>query len=166
MLDCSLSARLSLAMAKKLDKTEFEVPQTEYVRDIENRVFQAIVWHALTQVKDIALPESNFIDALLGLGREGVDRMKAIHIDQDAKTHAVSVRVEVNIAYGVAIPEKADEIQALISREIPKFTGLHVAKVHVIFKGMISSIPKQSARQAQIELQQTAPRPALIENNS
>ena len=152
-------------MAKKIDRSEFEVPQTEYVRDIENRVFQAIVWHALTQVKDIALPEGNFIDALLGLGREGVDRMKAIHIDQDAKNHSVAIRVEVNIAYGIAIPEKADEVQGVISREIPKYTGVHVAKVHVIFKGMISALPKAMARPVQIELQQQAARPALIENS-
>jgi uncharacterized alkaline shock family protein YloU len=137
-------------MSKKLDRTEFQVPETVFVRDIENRVFQAIVWHALTRVQGITLAEGNFIDALLGFGREGLDRMKAIHIDQDPKNHAVSVRIELSIAYGIAIPDKAEEVQTLISQEIPKYTGIHVAKVHVVFKSIL--LAQVKAPPAQITL--------------
>lgn len=46
--------------------------------------------------------------------------------------------MEVNIIFGVKIPQKAEEIQTKISEEITKLTGLHVASVHVVFKNVIS----------------------------
>ena len=49
----------------------------------------------------------------------------------------MAVKVEVHVRYGTPIPEKADELQAIICDEITRITGLHVATVHVIFKGII-----------------------------
>jgi uncharacterized alkaline shock family protein YloU len=145
-------------MTKKLDRSEFEVPETVFVRDVENRVFQAIVWHTVSQIQGVVLAEGNFLDALLGLGRDGLDRLKAIHIDQDAKNHTVAVRVEVNIAYGLPIPDKAEEIQNLISREIPKYTGLHVARVHVVFKGILLTADKPALKAALAQIGHADPR--------
>ena len=47
------------------------------------------------------------------------------------------MRVEVNVAYGVSIPEKAEEIQTKIAQEINRLTGLRVSQVHVIFKDLM-----------------------------
>jgi uncharacterized alkaline shock family protein YloU len=49
----------------------------------------------------------------------------------------VSVKIEVNIKYGISIPEKAEEIQSKIIESISKYTGLHVNCVHVIFKNLV-----------------------------
>jgi uncharacterized alkaline shock family protein YloU len=46
--------------------------------------------------------------------------------------------VELNIAYGISIPEKAEEIQNKLIDQIVKFTGHTVSVVHVIFKSMIT----------------------------
>jgi uncharacterized alkaline shock family protein YloU len=43
------------------------------------------------------------------------------------------------VAYGVCIPEKAEEVQMKISEKVSRFTGLHVACVHVIFKNLITA---------------------------
>jgi uncharacterized alkaline shock family protein YloU len=41
-------------------------------------------------------------------------------------------------AYGICIPEKADEIQLKVTQELSRLTGLHVSLVHVIFKNLIT----------------------------
>lgn len=119
----------------KVDTKEFELPETLFVRDIENRVFQSIVLQCLAKVKDISLVEGNFIDNIFGRSR--VEGVKGIYADQDNKTHSVKIRVEVNVCYGVMIPEKADEIQEKVTEEVTRLTGLHVACVHVVFKGLV-----------------------------
>jgi uncharacterized alkaline shock family protein YloU len=119
----------------RVDTKEFELPETVYVRDIENRVFQAIVLQCLAKIKDISLTEGNFIDNIFGRNR--VEGVKGIYAEQDSKTHSVKIRVEVNVGYGISIPEKADEIQELVAEEVTHLTGLHVACVHVVFKGLI-----------------------------
>jgi uncharacterized alkaline shock family protein YloU len=121
---------------KKVDTKEFELPETVFIRDIENKVFQSIILQCLAQVQGISLVEGNFIDHLLGRSAEGV---KGIYAEQDDKNQSVDIKVEVNILYGTSIPEKADEIQTKISDEITKLTGLHVASVHVVFKNVIST---------------------------
>lgn len=120
---------------KKVDTKELEFPETVFIRDIENRVFQSIVLQCLSQIPGISLTEGNFIDHLLGRSAEGV---KGIHAEQSEKEHSVNIKVEVNISYGMSIPEKAEEIQATIADEITRLTGLHVASVHVVFKNVIS----------------------------
>ena len=128
--------------AKRVDTKEFELPETVYVRDIETRVFQGIVLECLSKISGIAPIEGNFIDNILGRN----ESVKGIHAEQDPKTQTVNIKVEVNIVYGVSIPEKAEEIQTKITEDITRMTGLHVDLVHVIFKDLISlAAPKKAA---------------------
>ena len=120
---------------KQMDTKEIELPETTFIRDIESRVFQAITLQCLAKIEGISLLENNIFDSLLG--RE-LDRIKGIHVEQDQKKHSVYIRVEINIEYGISIPEKAEEIQSKIVEEVSALTGLHVACVHVIFKNLIT----------------------------
>lgn len=120
---------------KKVDTKEFEIPETFFIRDIEDKVFQSIVLQCLAQIDGISLVEGNFIDDLLGRSAEGI---KGISAEQDDKHQAVKIKVEVNIVFGTNIPQKAEEIQTKIAEEITKLTGLHVSAVHVVFKNAIS----------------------------
>lgn len=124
-----------------IDPKELELPDTVFVRDIESKVFQSIVLQALAQVEGVETLEGGLFDTLLGGGLDGV---KGIHVDQDQKNHSVNVRVEINVAYGVCVPEKAEEVQTKILQEISRLTGLHVGVVHVVFKNLISSRPKKA----------------------
>lgn len=117
-----------------MDAREVELPDTVFIRDIETRVFQTICLQTLAGIEGIGLLGGNLIDALLG--RE-LDRVKGIYVEQDGKKHAVTIRVEVNIAYGLSIPEKAEEIQSKLAEAISELTGLHVASIHIIFKNLI-----------------------------
>ena len=121
---------------KRVDTKEFKIPETLFIRDIENKVFQSIVLQCLAQIDGINLVEGNFIDHLLGRSAEGV---KGIHAQQDDKSQAVEIKVEVNILYGISIPEIAEKIQTEITDAITKLTGLHVAAVHVVFKNVITA---------------------------
>ncbi len=122
---------------KKVDTKEFELPETLFVRDIENRVFQGIVVQCLSQVEGITLLEGNLIDSLLGRsGGEG--GIKGIYAEQDSRNKSISIKVEINIFYGYPIPEKAEEIQTKIAEDITRLTGLHVACVHVVFKNVVN----------------------------
>lgn len=125
---------------KNMDTREIELPDTVFIRDIETRVFQAIALQCLAKVEGIGLLEGNLFDSLLG--RE-LERVKGIHVEQDQKKHSVDIRVEINIEYGISIPEKAEEVQNKLVEEVSRWTGLHVASVHVIFKGLIA--PPSSA---------------------
>lgn len=119
----------------KFDSKEFELPETVLVRDIENRVFQGIVLHCLATIESITLVEGNFIDNILG--RDSLEGIRGIHVEQDSKHQCVGIRIEVNICYGVSIPEKAEEIQTKVAKEVTKLTGLHVSSVHVVFKNIV-----------------------------
>jgi uncharacterized alkaline shock family protein YloU len=122
---------------KQLDTKEFELPETVFVQDIETKVFQSIAVRCLTQIEDISLLEGNIIDAWLG--RDSSEGVKGIHVDQDEKSHSVTVKVEVNVAYGISIPKKGEEVQMKIAEDISRLTGLHVGSVHVVFKNLISA---------------------------
>ena len=124
---------------KNMDQREVKLPETVFIRDIETRVFQAIVVQCLSKVDGIGLLEGNFFDSLLG--RE-VEHVKGIEVEQDQKKHSVNIRVEVNILYGISIPTKAEEIQSKLSEEVSRWTGLHVSSVHVIFKDLIAILPE------------------------
>ena len=126
---------------KEMDTKEIQLPETTFSRDIETRVFQSIVFKALNKIEGIHLVSKGLIDSLLG--RDAQESFSAIHIEQDQKQHSVSVKLEVNIKFGIAIPEKAEEIQSTIIEDISKFTGLHVSSVHVIFKNLLSDIIKK-----------------------
>lgn len=125
--------------SKQFDSKEIKPPETVFVRDIENKVFQTIILQALSRIKGIALIEGNFIDNFLG--RDSVEGVKGIYAEQDQHNHSVAVKVEINICYGLAIPQKAEEIQTLIAEEITKMTGLHVACVHAVFKNVVLQDP-------------------------
>jgi Uncharacterized protein conserved in bacteria len=117
----------------KLDVKEMEFPETVFSRDIETRVIQVIILHCLAKIDGVSLLGGNLIDTLFG---RDIERMKGIYVEQDSKNLLVKVRVEVNVDYGVSIPEKTDEIQGCIVSEISEYTGLHVAAVHVVVKGL------------------------------
>lgn len=121
---------------KQLDTKELELPETVFIRDIETKVFQSIVLQCLSRIEGIALIEGNLIDNLFN--RPPEERVSGIHVEQDQKNHSVKVKVEVNIAYGISIPEKAEEIQMKIAQEISRLTALHVGSVHVVFKNLIT----------------------------
>jgi uncharacterized alkaline shock family protein YloU len=127
-------------MYDQLKNMDVELPDTVFIRDIDTRVFQAIALQCLSKIEGIGLIEGNFFDSLLG--RE-VERVKGIHVVQDQKNHSVEVRVEVNVAYGIHIPQKAEEMQEKLVEEMSKWTGLHVSSVHVIFKDLM--LPQTNA---------------------
>lgn len=118
-----------------VDPKEFELPDTLLVSDIENQVFQSIAVRVLTQIQDISMQEGGLIDDFFG--REDVSRLKGIIVEQDHRSHSVNFRIEINVAYGVSLPLKAEEIQNRILEEVTRLTGLHVGSVHVVFKNMI-----------------------------
>jgi uncharacterized alkaline shock family protein YloU len=120
---------------KQLDTKELELAETVFIQDIENKVFQSIAVRSLCQIEGIALLEGNLIDNWLG--RDSLEGIKGIHVEQDEENTSVNVKVEVNVAYGVIIPKKAEEVQIKIAQEISKLTGLHVGCVHVVFKNLI-----------------------------
>jgi uncharacterized alkaline shock family protein YloU len=122
---------------KDIDTKEVELPDTVFIRDIESRVFQSIAVQCLSRIEGVALLEGTFIDSLLG--RDSGERFKGIHVEQDPKNHAVQIKVEINVAYGISIPEKAEEVQSKIAEEVSAFTGLHVGSVHVVFKNLIAA---------------------------
>lgn len=135
------------AGVKGIDTKEFELPDTLFVRDIENRVFQGIIFQCMSKIDGVGLVEGNFIDNIFG--RSPVDNLKGIVIEQDNKNHSIGVKIEVNVCYGYSIPEKAEEIQSVCAQEITKLTGLHVSYVHVIFKNVV--LPNQLRKNASIE---------------
>lgn len=145
---------------KKVDTKEFELPETVFVRDIENRVFQGIVLECLSQIEGVSLVGGNLLDSLLGRGNDA--NIKGIVAEQDNRTHSVSIRIEVNIIYGRSIPEKAEEIQTLISEDITRLTGLHVSSVHVVFKNVIS---EEEARRLSSEAIQKKEKAYKVESN-
>jgi uncharacterized alkaline shock family protein YloU len=140
------------AMYEKLDRKELNLPDTVFIRDIETRVFQGIVLQCLAKIQGVGLLEGNIIDSLLG---RDVERVKGIYVEQDQKQPSVTIRVEINVAYGVSIPEKAEEVQGRIVEEISQWSGLHVASVHVIFKGLIASSSMASDKPKEPALEET-----------
>ena len=120
---------------KKVDTKELEFPETVYIRDIDNRVFQGIVLQILSGIEGITLIEGNLFDNLMGWSP--TESVKGIHADQDMQNHTINIKVEVNVCYGICIPEKAEEIQTKIAEEVTKLTGLHVSSVHVVFKNVV-----------------------------
>lgn len=120
---------------KNIDSKEVQLPETLFIHDVDTRVFQALAIECLSKIEGIALIEGNIFDTLLG--RE-IEKVKGIHVVQDQKGHSIELRVEVKVRYGISIPEKAEEIQMRLSEEMGKWTGLHVASIHVIFKDLIS----------------------------
>lgn len=131
-----------------MDTKEIDLPETTYIRDIDSRVFQGIVLQCLAKIQGVGLIGGTIIDSLLG---RDIERVKGIHVEQDLKKHSVLIRVEINVLYGISIPEKAEEVQNKIIEEITNYTGLHVSCVHVIFKNLITSSPSVEVEMPQKE---------------
>jgi len=127
---------------KRLDTKEFEIPETVFIRDIDPKLLQEIVLQCLAKIPGIAVVEGTLIDSIFGRGM--TDKGASILAEQDIKKHSVSIKVEVNISYGISLPEKAEEIQTKIAEEITELTGLHVATVHVVFRGLIQDHPRSA----------------------
>lgn len=142
-----MTTHKKMADTKRFDSKEFEIPETLFVRDIDNRVFQNIVAQCLAKIPDVVLVEGGFIDNILGRG--GVESISGVQTEQDNQNHSLRIRVEVNIGYGVSIPEKAEEIQSKVAEEVTRLTGLHVACVHVVFKDLISTTQPKRGETAQ-----------------
>jgi uncharacterized alkaline shock family protein YloU len=119
--------------SSELDPQEFDLPETTYSRAIENQVFQGIILKILSQISGIGLLEGTFLHNLLA----GVDKVKGITIEQDAQTHSVRIKIEVSVQYGVTIPQKAEEIQSAVVKEITSMTGVRVEEIHVVFKELM-----------------------------
>ena|SRR3989344_3645050 len=122
-------------LLKQIDTKEVELPETVFIRDVETKVFQAIIFQTINRIEGVSLVEGNLIDTLLG--RDPLQSVSGISVEQDQKNHSVSIKVEINVAYGISIPEKAEEIQLQIVQEVSRLTGLHVAMVHLVFKNLI-----------------------------
>lgn len=131
-----------MTQPNKVDPKELEPPETTFVRDIEDRVFQSILLQCLAKIEGIGLVEGGFINNLLG--RDGLEGVTGIHINQDNKNQSVAIRVEVNVGYGIPIPEKAEEIQTKVVEEVTRLTGLHVSSVHVVFKNLMMGSNKKN----------------------
>ena len=129
---------------KKVDTKEFELPDTLFISNIDTKVFQGIVLQCLSKIEGIALIEGTFIDSIFGRGSPETGAA-GIHAEQDVQNHSVSIKIEVNIRYGLSIPAKAEEIQNKVVEEITRLTGLRVSSVHVIFKNMVSNEQLQKA---------------------
>lgn len=121
---------------QRFDAKELELPETLFVRDIDNRVFQHLVAQALARVPDVALIGGGFMHNILGRGN--TESVSAIHAEQDSQAKSLKIRVDLNIAYGVPIPDKAEEIQNLLNQELTRLTGLHVASIHLVFRGLLT----------------------------
>ncbi len=119
---------------RHLDTSELTLPETLFIHDIDSRVFQAIALQCIVSTEGLASLAANLLDSFLG--RDSTERAKGIHVEQSEKEHSVNFRIEVNIAYGIAIGPKAKELQEKVSVEVSRLTGLHVACVHVIFKNI------------------------------
>ncbi len=135
---------------KHIDRKEVDLPDMVFIWDIETRVFQSIVIQCLAKIDGVALLEGNFIDHLLG--RDVNERVKGIFVEQDQKHHSVQIKMEINVAYGLSIPQKAEEIQAKVAEEVSVLTGLHVGSVHVVFKNLIheKSLVEEEDRELQL----------------
>ncbi|MGR3973070.1 MAG: Asp23/Gls24 family envelope stress response protein [Candidatus Rhabdochlamydia sp.] len=126
---------------EQMNHKEVELPETVFVRDIENKVFQSIVVQCLLGIEGITLLEGNLIDYFLG--RESPERISGIFVEQDLKNQSIQVKLEVSVAFGVILPQKAEEIQTVVAKELSRLTGLHVSLVHVVFKNLIKIEPKE-----------------------
>jgi len=117
----------------KLDPKEIELPSTVFCRDIETKVIQMIILQTLSKIEGVGLIDGNLLDSLFG---RDVERVKGIFVEQDTKNHRVNVKAEIKVDYGISIPRKAEEVQTKIVEEISSLTGLHVASVHIVIRGL------------------------------
>ncbi len=117
------------------EQSHKDMQPTIFLTDIETKVFQAIAFQTLKEIGSIELIEGSIFDSLLG-GEEG-EKMKGIHVECDETRPIVNLKIEVNILYGICIPDKSLEIEQKIKERITELTGFHVGLIHVTFKNII-----------------------------
>lgn len=117
------------------ESASIRFPNTAFMVEVDNRVFQGIVANCLSKVEGVSLPEGNLLDQLLGRG--GEERATGIYVEQDEKNRTVTLKIELQIIYGVSLPQKAEELQTKIASEITQYTGMSVASVHISFRGLV-----------------------------
>ena len=124
----------------EMDPKELHLPETTLVHDIETKFFQSLTLQAIKKIEGVEVVGSSpLINNILG----SEDKIYGIFVEQDQKKHEVSIKVEVNIRYGMSIPEKAEQIQMQVVKDISSLTGVHVSMVHVIFKNIIENCPSK-----------------------
>jgi uncharacterized alkaline shock family protein YloU len=121
----------------RIDTKEFDLPETVFSCNIDEKVFQGIILQCLADIDGISPVCGNLIDNLLGRS-SGPEGIKGVTVDQNSKSHTIDVKIELNICYGYSIPEMAETIQSKVSEAITRLTGLHVSSVHIAFKNVIS----------------------------
>ena len=122
----------------EMDSKEFHLPETTLVHDIETKFFQSITLEAIKKIEGVEIASSSpLINNILG----NENKIYGVIVEQDQKKHEVSIKVEINIRYGMSIPEKAEQIQMQVVKDISSLTGVHVSLVHVIFKNIIECHP-------------------------
>lgn len=125
----------------EMDPKELHLPETTMVHDIETKFFQSITIQTIKKIEGVeVVGNSPLINNILG----NDDKIYGVFIEQDQKKHEVSIKVEVNIRYGMSIPEKAEQIQMQVIKDISSLTGVHVSMMHVIFKNIIEDHPAKS----------------------
>lgn len=117
---------------KNIDVKEIELPNTDFIFDIETKVLQGICYQCIKHIEGLYPLEAGIIDNLLGH-----EQLKGIFVQQDSKQHAVLIKLEVAVSYGVCLPSKAEMLQNIVVKEISELTGLHVGSVHVVFKNLV-----------------------------
>jgi uncharacterized alkaline shock family protein YloU len=119
-----------------MDPKELHLPETTMIHDIETKFFQSITLQAIKKIDGVEIAHNSLlIENLLGSD----DKISGVFVEQDQKKHEVSIKVEVNIRYGMSIPEKAEQIQMQVVKDVSSLTGVHVSMVHVIFKNIIEN---------------------------
>jgi len=147
---------------KEISDAVEEVTAIAFGQDIEDKVFQSIALQCLAKIEGVSLLEGNIIDHLFG--RSSTDRIRGIFIQQDSKTQALNVKVEINADYGVMLPEKAKEIQKKIAEEMKTLTGLSVSGVHVVFKNLVlPQKERQKEERRMLEIDDVPPQTAKEE---
>jgi uncharacterized alkaline shock family protein YloU len=134
---------------------EVELSETTFTQDIDIKIFQTIILQTLSEIQGITLLEGGFFDGLLRRG----ENIKGITIEQDPEQHSINIRVELNVFYGVSIPEKAEEIHRNLAKELTKLTGLHIKNVHIVFKGLVVPQDKE-----ELEVKKVAEAPIYEDN--
>jgi uncharacterized alkaline shock family protein YloU len=122
-----------------IDPKEFDLPETVFSRDVENKVFQGIITETLSHIRGISPVGDSLFDQVIGRS----EKMKGIYAEQDASTNSLKVKLELSVHYGINIPQKAEEIQNAVSKDLTTMTGLHVAEVHIVFKNLHVEEPQE-----------------------
>lgn len=146
----SLREQKRVTDTKKVDTKEFELPETAFISDIDPQIFQGIVIQCLSEIEGIALAQTGFFNNILG--RTGPEVGCAVQSEKDQRSQSVSIKIEVNIQYGLSIPRKAEEIQTKVAEEITKLTGLHVSAIHLVFRNIIPPDEMQKMMQNMSQL--------------